>query len=93
MTTAKTLTTKSALQLARESEGFSRAQVGRMLWPPVTARTISRWETGVTPIAAGRLRELALIYRVPQSDLTREASGPGREGSAAAGGAEDGGAA
>jgi len=62
---------RSALLRARQSAELSREEVGRLLWPPVTGRTVGRWEMGRVMIEPWRLRQLAHVYRVPVADLTR----------------------
>lgn len=52
-----------------ETEGLSREQVVRLLDPPVSAKTLERWERGVSPVKRPRLRELAAIYRVRLADI------------------------
>jgi DNA-binding transcriptional regulator YiaG len=54
----------SPLRAAREKEGLSREAVTRLLDPPVSSKTLERWEKGETPVPGHRLRELAAIYRV-----------------------------
>lgn len=61
---------KGALWLAREAEGLSREKVARLLDPPVSAKTLERWERGFTPIPHHRLRQLAQVYRLRVTDLT-----------------------
>jgi transcriptional regulator with XRE-family HTH domain len=65
---------KSRLQLTREEAGLTRAQVVRLLDPPIAERTLIRWENGETPIPYHRMRQLALIYRVKARDLVESAA-------------------
>jgi transcriptional regulator with XRE-family HTH domain len=60
---------KSRLRLTREEAGLTREQVARLLDPPISTRTLIRWEDGSTPIPYHRMRQLALIYRVNRRDL------------------------
>lgn len=64
-----TATEHSPLRAAREAEGLSREEVTRLLKRPVSAKTLERWEKGITPVRRSYLRELAAIYKVPLSDL------------------------
>lgn len=61
---------KGALWQAREGEGLSRERVARLLDPPVSAKTLERWERGLTPVPRHRLRQLAQIYRMRVGDLS-----------------------
>jgi len=54
---------KSALWLAREAEGLAREKVAPLLEPPITAKTLERWEKGITPVPRWRLRQLAKVYK------------------------------
>lgn len=64
-----TATEKSPIWRVREAEGLSREKVVRLLDPPVSTKTLERWERGVSPIDRWRLRQLAAVYRVRLSDL------------------------
>jgi len=64
---------KMSLREAREATGFSREFVSRLLDPPVSAKTIERWEKGAK-VPRYRLRELALVYRVPLNQLLEAAA-------------------
>lgn len=64
---------KSPLWRARETEGLSREAVVRQLEPPVTTKTLERWEKDITPCPRYRLRELARIYRTKLADLQEAA--------------------
>lgn len=64
---------KSALWQAREREGLSREKVARLLDPPVSTKTLERWEKGITPTPGHRVRELAQIYRVRVGELAAAA--------------------
>jgi DNA-binding transcriptional regulator YiaG len=54
---------------ARLAENLSREKVVRLLDPPVSAKTLERWERGITPVPKWRVRQLAAIYRIRLSDL------------------------
>jgi hypothetical protein len=65
---------KSSLWLAREAEGLGRERVAQLLDPPITSKTLERWERGsnVNPIPRWRLRQLAQIYRTKVDVLLDE---------------------
>lgn len=65
---------KSPIWQAREDEGLSREEVTRLLDPPVSAKTLERWEKGITPVPKWRLRDLAQIYKVPLDSLNGAAA-------------------
>lgn len=54
----------------REAEGLGREYVSRLLDPPVSAKTLERWEKRVSPLPLWRARQLAQIYRVRLADLS-----------------------
>lgn len=54
---------------ARKRESLSREKVVRLLDPPVTTKTLERWERCVTPVPKWRVRQLAQVYRVKVNDL------------------------
>lgn len=54
---------------ARKAEGLSREKVVRLLDPPVSVKTLERWERGITPVPQYRVRQLAGVYRVRVGDL------------------------
>ena len=53
-----------ALRETREDAGLTRDQVAALLQPPVSSKTIERWEKGSSPVSHQRMRQLALLYRV-----------------------------
>lgn len=59
---------------ARHAEGLGREKVVRLLDPPVSSKTLERWERRVTPIPNWRVRQLAHIYRVTVTTLRDEAA-------------------
>jgi hypothetical protein len=61
--------TASQLLSVRTTEGRSREYVSRLLDPPVAAKTIERWEKGITPVPKWRLRQLAEVYGVTVDTL------------------------
>ena len=64
-----TAITEHPIWNARDAEGLSREKVVRLLDPPVSAKTLERWERGITPVPQWRVRQLAGIYRVKVADL------------------------
>jgi transcriptional regulator with XRE-family HTH domain len=64
---------KSTLWLIREARGYGREQVARRpeLDPPITTRTLARWEEDPTPLLKKRWRlvQLAAIYETTPGDL------------------------
>ena len=67
-----TVVEKSRIRLAREAEELSRERVARLLDPPISAKTLERWERGAN-VPVWRIKQLAAIYRVKSADL-REAA-------------------
>ena len=65
-------TEKSALWTVREEAGLTRQMVADLLDPPITAKTLERWEKGVSPISDRRMGQLALVYRVPRRKLVAQ---------------------
>lgn len=66
---ADTATTEHPIWAARKAEGLAREKVSRLLDPPVSAKTLERWERQISPVPPWRVRQLAQIYRVPVSNL------------------------
>lgn len=60
---------KGTLWGAREAMGLSRERVAPQLDPPVSAKTLERWEKGITPVPRWRLAQFARLYRVKVRDL------------------------
>lgn len=58
---------------ARKAESLSREQVVRLLEPPITTKTLERWERCITPAPKWRVRQLAQIYRVKADELEKVA--------------------
>ena len=54
---------------ARRLSELSRESVARLLDPPISAKTLERWERCLSPIPAARLRQLAKLYAVPVEEL------------------------
>jgi DNA-binding transcriptional regulator YiaG len=64
----------TTLRDARDREGLSREAVTRLLDPPVSSKTLERWEKGSTPVPGWRLRQLAQVYRVRLEALNGKAA-------------------
>jgi DNA-binding transcriptional regulator YiaG len=69
MTRRKTF---SPLRAARERKGYSREWVAAQLDPPVSSKTIERWEERPEKVKGYRLEQLADLYDAP--DLLRDAA-------------------
>lgn len=67
--------TPSTLKDAREAAGLSRERVAGMLVPPISAKTLQRWEdkNEIPRDARLRYRQLAHIYEVDVRVLVGEA--------------------
>jgi DNA-binding XRE family transcriptional regulator len=64
---------KSRLRRARDELGLPRERVAPRLDPPISAKTLERWEKGITLAPRWRLQQLARIYRVKEHDLRETA--------------------
>ena len=53
---------KSRLWMSRSRTGLSRERVAALLDPPVTSKTIERWEKGIVPIPGYRKAQLTELY-------------------------------
>lgn len=53
---------KSRLWRARGRTGVSRERIAAQLDPPVSSKTIERWEKGVVPIPGYRKAQLEQLY-------------------------------
>jgi DNA-binding transcriptional regulator YiaG len=60
---------KTPLWQARESVGLSREHVTRLLDPPISAKTLERWEKGISPLRPWWRQRLAVIYDVDPEAL------------------------
>jgi transcriptional regulator with XRE-family HTH domain len=71
------------LRQAREEIGLSREAVTRRpeLDPPISMKTLERWEAPGVTIKRWRLKQLARIYGVPTAELQEP---KGKAGKAAA---------
>lgn len=63
--------TKTALREARDRIGYSRENVVRLLDPPVSTKTLERWEDDPEPLIRKRwrLEQLASIYKTTPGAL------------------------
>jgi hypothetical protein len=50
------------MRVRRERLGLSRERIAGRLEPPVTAKTIERWEKGVSPLPGYRRIQLDVLY-------------------------------
>lgn len=64
---------KSPIWMAREAEGLSREKAAQLLDPPVTSKTLERWEKGAK-VPRWRIRQLAKAYRTKIGELTKVAA-------------------
>lgn len=48
----------------REQAGFSRERVAGRLDPPISSKTLERWEKGLSPFPRWRAIQLAALYGV-----------------------------
>jgi DNA-binding transcriptional regulator YiaG len=69
-----TATFEHPIWAARKAEGLAREKVVRQLEPPVSAKTLERWERGVSPVPNWRLRQLAVVYGVTVASLKAAAA-------------------
>ena len=62
---------QSSLRQARDATGLSREQVCRRLDPPVSTKTLERWEDDTLPLIKKRWRlvQLATIYETSPGEL------------------------
>jgi hypothetical protein len=51
-----------SIRKARRRTGMGRERVARQLKPPISMKTLERWEKGVTPIPELRRQELMALY-------------------------------
>lgn len=61
---------KPSIWRKREQTGLSRERAAAQLDPPVSSKTIERWEHGVTPIPGWRKTQLEKLY----NDVLRSAA-------------------
>lgn len=57
---------------ARDEYGLSREKVAALLDPPISSKTLERWERGETPLPKWRAKQLAAIYGVTLKSLNGE---------------------
>ena len=58
----------SSLRAAREACGLGREHVSRLLDPPISAKTLERWEAG-SRVKQWRLGQLADVYGMDVAKL------------------------
>lgn len=59
----------SPLRAARERKGYSREWVASRLDPPITSKTLERWERHPEKVKGFRLEQLAALYDASADDL------------------------
>lgn len=52
----------SALRAARDKQGLSRERVAAQLDPPISSKTLERWEAPGAGVKRWRLEQLAILY-------------------------------
>ena len=57
---------------ARSDYGLSRERVAGLLDPPISTKTLERWEKGESPLPKWRAKQLAAIYGVTLKSLREE---------------------
>ena len=62
------------LRMAREAAKLSRERAARALDPPISMKTLERWEGGAN-VKRFRLEQLAKIYGVPVESLNNGKAG------------------
>lgn len=65
---------KTQLRQAREARGLARERVAALLEPPISSKTLERWEKPGYSVPAWRLDQLAELYKVKRSALVRRGS-------------------
>lgn len=63
----------SSLRQARDAIGFSREEVVRMVEPPISSKTLERWEKNPKQVPLWRLEQLAHLYRTSLNRLRKAA--------------------
>jgi len=66
--TVSSVKTITPLRAARDRLGLPRERVTAQLDPPISSKTLERWEAG-TEVKLWRLQQLATIYGVNVEDL------------------------
>ena len=61
----------SRLRAAREQIGLGREKVAAQLDPPISSKTLERWEAGAS-VKRWRLNQLADVYGCDPADLEPE---------------------
>jgi DNA-binding XRE family transcriptional regulator len=66
--------TVTPLRAARERLGYSRERTAAQLDPPISSKTLERWEKPGARVPLWRLKQLAKIYRVGVARLEESAA-------------------
>lgn len=61
--------TTTPLRTVRDRLGLPRERVASRLDPPISSKTLERWESGETEIKLWRLQQLAALYDVAVDEL------------------------
>jgi hypothetical protein len=61
------------LRAARDKKGLARERVAPQLDPPISSKTLERWEKPGYPVPEWRLEQLAVIYGVTSRRLQEKA--------------------
>jgi len=64
-----TTVTTNQLRAVRDRLGLPRERVASKLEPPISSKTLERWEAGETKPKLYRVQQLAAIYGVDVSEL------------------------
>lgn len=64
MTATATDAPATPLRQARDHLGYSRERVAAQLDPPISSKTLERWEKPSAKVPLWRLKQLARLYRV-----------------------------
>lgn len=57
---------QTPLREVRDRKGYSREWVAQRLDPPVSSKTIERWEQNPEKVKGFRLEQLAVLYDAPE---------------------------
>lgn len=71
MTAAAAVPT-TQLRVQRDRLGYSRERVAAQLDPPISSKTLERWEKPGARVPLWRLKQLARIYRVGVARLQEQ---------------------
>lgn len=62
----------SRLRVKRDALGLGREKVAAQLDPPISSKTLERWEDGSSPVKRWRLNQLASVYGCDPKDLMEQ---------------------